>query len=258
MTEARSGHTVQSFDLDMKRLSGVLLEMGELAVRQVGDATRALLERNEELAKEVIAREKELNAYDTRGEEIAIQLIAKRQPMGVDLRAIIVMLKSFTELERVGDEAKKIAKIARRLILDEVEPVEAYRDSVARMAQSAGDALENVLRAIRDEDEDLAIQVAEADKLLDLEYKDALRTIHQEVVTRPALLPVAAEAVLTIKAIERIGDHAKNMAKHVVFQVEGRDVRHIKSRKLAEALGRTGDGEAGEITGPGRDSGPGA
>jgi phosphate transport system protein len=100
--------------------------------------------------------------------------------------------------------------------------------------------------------------VAEADKLLDLEYKDALRTIHQEVVTRPALLPVAAEAVLTIKAIERIGDHAKNMAKHVVFQVEGRDVRHIKSRKLAEALGRTGDGEAGEITGPGRDSGPGA
>jgi phosphate transport system protein len=238
MTEAHAGHTVQSFDQDLKRLSGVLLEMGELAVRQVRDAARALLERDDALAQEVVAREQDMNTFDTNGEELAIQIIAKRQPMGVDLRAVIVMLKSFTELERVGDEAKKIAKIARRMILDEADPVEAYRTSFMRMVGAAEKSLVEVLKAVRDHDEELAIRVAEGDKLLDLEYKDALRAIHEGVVSMPQLLPVAAEAVLIIKAVERIGDHAKNIAKHVVYLVEGKDVRHVKSKRLSEALGK--------------------
>jgi phosphate transport system protein len=239
MTDVHGGHTVQSFDQDLKRLSGILLEMGELAVRQVRDAAQAMLERDDALAQQVVAREKELNAYDTNGEEMAIQVIAKRQPMGVDLRTLIVMLKTFTELERVGDEAKKVAKIARRMILDEADPVDAYRASFMRMVSAAEKSLVDVLQALRDQDENLAIRVAEGDKLLDLEYKDALRAIHEGVVTRPELLPVAAEAVLIIKAIERVGDHAKNIAKHVVYLVEGRDVRHVKSKRLAEALGKT-------------------
>lgn len=240
MTDAHAGHTVQSFDQDLKRLTAELLEMGELAVQQVRDAARALIERDDALAQQVVAREKNINEYDTRGEEMAIQVIAKRQPMGVDLRSVIVMLKSFTELERVGDEAKKIAKIARRMILDEADPVDAYRNSFMRMVAAAEQGLVNVLQAIRDQDGELAIRVAEGDKLLDLEYKDALRAIHEGVVTSPALLPVAAEAVLIIKAIERVGDHAKNMAKLVVYQVEGLDVRHVKSKRLAEAVGKTG------------------
>src|SRR5690606_8949335 len=146
MTEAHGGHTVQSFDQDLKRLTAVLLEMGELAVRQVLDAATALLERDDALAREVIAREKDVNAFDTRGEEMAIQVIAKRQPMGVDLRSVIVMLKSFTELERVGDEAKKIAKIARRMIVDEADPVEAYRTSFSRMVAAAEKSLVDVLQ----------------------------------------------------------------------------------------------------------------
>lgn len=239
MSNLDTGHTVHSFDKDLKALTDILVEMGELAVRQVRDASQALLERNDELAREVVAREKDLNAFDTRGEEGAIQLIAKRQPMGVDLRIIIVTLKSFSELERIGDEAKKIAKIARRMILDEVDPVEAYRASFTRMVTAAEDSLTKALKALRERDADLAVEVAEADKLLDMEYKGALRIIHEGVLQRPALLPVAAEAVLIIKAVERVGDHAKNIAKHVVYLVEGRDVRHIKSKKLAEALGKT-------------------
>jgi len=245
MTDVHGGHTVQSFDQDLKRLSGVLLEMGELAVLQVRDSAQALLERDDALAQQVVAREKDLNAYDTKGEELAIQIIAKRQPMGVDLRSVIVMLKSFTELERVGDEAKKVAKIARRMILDEADPVDAYRTSFMRMVSAAEKSLVDVLQALRERNEDLAIQVVEGDKLLDLEYKHALRAIHEGVMEKPALLPVAAEAVLIIKAVERVGDHAKNIAKHVVYLVEGRDVRHIKSKRLAEALGKAEDTSQG-------------
>lgn len=241
MTSAHTGHTVHSFDQELKRLSGVLFDMGDLAILQVKEAARALLEHDDELARQVIARERDVNGYDTRGEELAIQIIARRQPMGVDLRSVIVMLKSFTELERVGDEAKKVAKIARRMIVDEADPVQAYRASFTRMATAAQDALTGALQALRDHDKERAVQVAEADKLLDLEYKDALRAIHDGVVSNPSLLPVAAEAVLIIKAVERIGDHAKNIAKLVVFQVEGRDVRHVKSKRLAETLGVPGE-----------------
>lgn len=241
MSDVHGGHTVQSFDDDLKGVTRLLLEMGGIAVRQVQDAARALLERDDALAQQVVAREKELNDYDTRGEEIAIQVIARRQPMGSDLRSVVVALKSLTELERIGDEAKKIAKIARRVILDETDPVAAFRPSFTRMAAAAETSLANVLRAVQTLDAQLAVEVAEGDKLLDLEYKEALRAIHEGVVSTPSLLPVAAEAVLIIKAIERVGDHAKNMAKLVVYQVEGRDVRHIKSKHLAEELGKLKD-----------------
>jgi phosphate transport system protein len=238
MSDSHGGHTVHSFDRDLTNLTGVLVQMGELALRQVRDATRALLERDDTLAREVVTREKELNAFDTHGEEVAIQLIAKRQPMGVDLRTIIVTLKGFTELERIGDEAKKVAKIARRMILDEVDPVDVYRQSFTRMVKAAEDSLEKAMKALREQDAALAIEVVEGDRLLDMEYKDALRAIHEGVMARPALLPVAAEAVLIIKAVERVGDHAKNIAKHVLYLVEGKDVRHVKGKRLAEALGK--------------------
>lgn len=241
MSDEHIRHTVHSFDRDLKHLSGVLLEMGDLAVRQVADATRALLERDDALAQEVVAREKELNAFDTNGEELAVQVIAKRQPMGVDLRAVIVMLKGFTELERIGDEAKKLAKIARRAIVDEADPLDVYRENFTRMARRAEDSLTRALNALRAQDSNLAVEVAEGDRLLDIEYKDALRAIYDAVTERPSLLPVAADAVLIIKALERVGDHAKNIAKHVVYLVEGRDVRHVKSKRLARELGKTGD-----------------
>ena len=163
--------------------------------------------------------------------------------MGVDLRSIIVLLKGFTELERAGDEAKKIAKIARRLIAEGGDPIASCREAFERMSAVAQDALEQVLKAVRTRDEELAIWVAEADKQLDREYRAALRAVQEGVAADPALIPLVAESVLVLKAVERIGDHAKNLAKHVIFQIEGIDVRHVKGQRLAEALGRAGSQE---------------
>ena len=238
MSTGPFGHTVRSFDADLQRLTGVLIEMGALAVRQVGDATRALIERDDALAAGVLEREPQLNQYDLLGEEVAMQLIARRQPMGVDLRSIIVLLKGFTELERAGDEAKKIAKITRRLIVEGGDPIASCRESFVRMSAAARDALEQVVEAVRTRDEQLAIRVADADRQLDLEYKAALRAVQEGLVSDPANIPMVTEAVLVLKAVERIGDHAKNLAKNVIFQIEGIDLRHVKGQGLAEALGR--------------------
>ncbi len=240
MNTGPSGHTVRSFDTDLQRLTDVLVEMGGLALRQVSDATRALMERDDALAAGVLDREPQLNDYDLLGEEVAMQLIARRQPMGVDLRSIIVLLKGFTELERAGDEAKKIAKITRRLMVEGGDPIASCRDSFARMSTAACEAIENVLEAVRTRDEALAIRVADADRKLDLEYKAALRAVQEGWVSDPGNISMVTEAALILKAVERIGDHAKNLAKHVIFQIEGIDIRHIKGQRVAEALGQAG------------------
>jgi phosphate transport system protein len=239
MSTSAYGHTVRSFDNELRRFTEVLVEMGGLALRQVSDATRALIERDDSLAVGVLDRESQLNDFDLLGEELAMQLIARRQPMGIDLRSIIVLLKGFTELERVGDEAKKIAKIARRVIADGGDPIASCRDAFVHMSTAAHDALAQVLEAIRERNEEVAIAVAEADKQLDREYKAALRGVQDAVVSSPSNVQLVIEAVLVLKALERIGDHAKNLAKHVIFQVEGIEVRHLKGQRLAEALGRT-------------------
>lgn len=238
MSTSAYGHTVRSFDNDLRRLTAVLVEMGELALRQVSDATRALIERNDSLAVGVLDREPQLNDFDLLGEEVAMQLIARRQPMGIDLRSIIVLLKGFTELERAGDEAKKIAKIARRVIAEGGDPIASCRESFMHMSTAAHDALAQVLEALRDRNEEAAIVVAEADKQLDLEYKAALRSVQDAILSAPSHVRLVVEAVLVLKAVERIGDHAKNLAKHVIFQVEGIEVRHMKGQQLAEALGK--------------------
>lgn len=232
------GHTVRSFDNDLRRLTEVLVEMGDLARRQVNDAARALLERDDSLALEVLERESQLNDFDLLGEEVAMQLIARRQPMGIDLRSIIVLLKGFTELERAGDEAKKIAKIARRVIADGGDPIACCREAFTHMTTTAHDALAKVLAAIRDRNEEAAIAVAEADRQLDREYKKALQDVRDFITSSPSSVPLVIEAVLVLKAVERIGDHAKNLAKHVIFQVEGIDVRHVKGQRLSEALAK--------------------
>lgn len=243
MSTSAYGHTVRSFDNDLRRLTEVLVEMGGLALRQVSDSTRALIERDDVLAVGVLDREPQLNDFDLLGEEVAMQLIARRQPMGSDLRSIIVLLKGFTELERAGDEAKKIAKIARRVIAEDGDPIVSFREIFVRMSTAAHDALAKVLDAIRDRNEEAAIAVAEADKQLDLEYKAALGRVREVIASSPSNAPLVVEAVLVLKAVERIGDHAKNLAKHVIFQIEGIEVRHVKGQRLAEALGKTTAGD---------------
>jgi phosphate transport system protein len=243
MSTSAYGHTVRSFDNDLRRLTAVLVEMGGLALRQVSDSTQALIERDDALAARVLDREPQLNDFDLLGEEVAMQLIARRQPMGSDLRSIIVLLKGFTELERAGDEAKKIAKIARLVIAEGGDPIASFREIFVRMSTAAHDALAQVVEAIRDRNEEAAIAVAEADKQLDLEYKAALRGVREIIASNPANVPRVVEAVLVLKAVERIGDHAKNLAKHVIFQIEGIEVRHMKGQRLAEALGKITPGD---------------
>ena len=230
------GHTVKSYDAQMEHLRSLLLEMGGLVVDQIARSVDAVRERDGESAKLLIAREEVINQYDTDGEELIFNILAKRQPIGPDLRVVLSYMKAITDLERCGDEAKKIAKIARRHADEDTEVVEALTNSAGSMVELAAGLLKEAVEALDDADEEKAVAAAQADARLDAEYKVALRGIHKALVDNPSLIEIAADLVIVIKALERIGDHAKNIAKYVVFIVEGKDVRHVKTKVLDQEI----------------------
>ncbi len=242
MAETHEDHTVRSYDQELDQLSVNLLELGGLVMDQTERAVAALTRRDDALAGTVIEREKEVNAYDTRIEEMALNVLAKRAPVGTDLRTVLAMLKAGTDLERAGDEAKKIAKVARSLTERKVPPTPALVSRVESMTGQITDMLRDVLSALDDSDEALAVNVALGDKQVDKEYRAALATMHEYLKGEQRDLQYVADAIIVLKALERIGDHAKNIAKYVVFVVQGRDVRHIKAKQLKKEMGEDSSG----------------
>jgi phosphate transport system protein len=236
MSQLTEGHTVRAYDAEMERLRNTVLEMGGLVVDQITQAVNAVCGRHDGSAKLVTAREAKVNQYDTEGEELIFNILAKRQPMGADLRVILSYSRTLTDLERSGDEAKKIAKIAKRRIEEDSDVVDAFSEAAGSMGRLAAGLLKSAVEALDEADEQKAVEAAKADARLDAEYKIALRNIHQGLLSNPSLIEVAADLVIVIKALERIGDHAKNIAKYVVFIVEGKDVRHVKPKRLHKEI----------------------
>ncbi|UCC15633.1 MAG: phosphate signaling complex protein PhoU [Gammaproteobacteria bacterium] len=235
-SEFTEGHIVRAYDAELDRLRTLLLEMGGLVVDQIGQAVDAFTEKDRKRTQTVVRREEDVNRYDIEAEELVLNVLAKRQPMGMDLRAIMAITRAVTDLERCGDEAKKIAKIARRRVKDDSEVIEAFSIAAGSMGALAAGLLKSAVEALDEADEEKAIQAAQADARLDAEYKTALRNIHAALISNPSLIEVAADLVIVIKALERIGDHAKNIAKYVVFIVQGKDVRHVKTKALDQEI----------------------
>ena len=236
MTQYTEGHTVRAFDAELEQLRTLVLQMGGLVIDQLQRAVNAIRKRDIGSAKLVVEREATVNQYDIDGEELIFNLLAKRQPMGADLRMIISYIRAITDLERCGDEAKKIAKIARRHIEDGAEIDADFDESTESMGELAVEILRTAVEALDNADAENAIQAAKEDARLDAEYKRSVRSIHDAMISQPGLVDVAADHVVVIKALERIGDHAKNIAKYVVFIVQGRDVRHVKAKALDKEI----------------------
>ncbi len=236
ISEYTEGHTVRAYDAELDRLRTLLLKMGGLVGDQIGLAVDALIEGDVEMTRTVMQREEQVNRYDTEAEELVLHILAKRQPMGMDLRVIIAVMRAIIDLERCGDEAKKIAKIARRLAREDDVELAGLGGSARSMATLAMGLLKEVIEALDDADTERAVRAAQADAELDAEYKLALRDVHTRLIEAPARIEHAADMVIVIKALERIGDHAKNIAKYVIFIVEGKDVRHVKTSVLDKEL----------------------
>ncbi len=228
MSISHDAHTVKQFDIQLANLRNLVLEMGGLVEDQIKNAVKSLDDEDLTLAREVISRDQIINGLQVKIDEDSITLIALRQPVGGDLRLIMSLSKAVTDLERIGDEAEKIARMTIKTYDAVSSPPSAklLRD-VKPMAKLAADMLHACLDALARLDVEMAVDVARGDDNLDQEFQSALRRLITYMMEDPRTIGHAINVLFIIKALERIGDHAKNIAEYIIYLVKGKDVRHV-------------------------------
>lgn len=216
-------HTARSFDADIDLLRSNVMKMGGLVERQVQRAVDAIRLRDQALVAEVLADEEVVNRLHVQTDLMCNRVIAKRQPIAIDLREIIAILHMINDLERIGDEAKKVALKVKRLdgrtLPVPVQPISA-------MAVEACDMLRIALDAYVRQDPALARVLAERDRKLDDQRDAIVADLLANMAHAPDTIGTAMDLVLVVQSLERVGDHAKNIAEYVVNVVEGVDNRH--------------------------------
>jgi phosphate transport system protein len=223
------GHTSKTVDQSLTELRTHAVEMGGLVIDQVSAAVRALLERDLRLAELVLSREPLINDYESRLDRDSLTFIALQQPVANDLRTARAIARAGLELERVGDESKKIARFAAKAgSATAHDPVTAVSRSLRHMATLSSALLRKAVRALDEADPALAREVLDQDKDLDAEFAGALRLVMSFVMEDQQFMRATIDTVFALKGLERIGDHAKNIAEQVLYMVEGERPRKAK------------------------------
>jgi len=220
-------HLSTQFDAELSGISTRVLEMGGLVEAQVAQAVQALSDFSAESADEVLAREGRVNAMEVEIDHDLSTIIARRQPTARDLRLLIAISKSIANLERVGDEAARIARTVQRLVSSGVSSrLRVPMADLAYEAELATSQLRKSLDAFARLDVDRALDVLKHDDEIDKEFDGLLRKLITYMMEDPRTISSSIDLVFVAKAIERVGDHAKNLAEVVIYVVKGQDVRH--------------------------------
>jgi len=227
-------HISKQFDAELEAVRSRVLQMGGLVEEQIVKAVGALASGDIVVLDGVIGDDHRVNAMEVGLDESCSQIIARRQPAAGDLRLVMAVIKTITDLERVGDEAEKIARMAK--LIHAAERQHMPRLELKHVANLALSMLRQALDAFARLDVNAALRVVKQDRGVDDEFRSILRQLITFMMEDPRTISRCLETLFIAKAIERIGDHAKNMAEYVVYMVEGRDVRHTREESHIEGL----------------------
>ncbi|MBY0267665.1 MAG: phosphate signaling complex protein PhoU, partial [Burkholderiales bacterium] len=218
-------HTLKQFDTELEDIRARVLQMGGLVEQQISRAVEALTSGNVALARQVMEDDHRVNALEVTIDEECSTVIAKRQPAAKDLRMILTVVKTITDLERIGDEAAKIARMTLSLYSTD-RPSMPRTTEVQHVGDIAIGMLRNALDAFARLDLTVAAKVVRQDQQVDSEFKAILRQLITFMMEDPRTISHAIDVLFIAKSIERIGDHSKNISEYVVYLVKGKDVRH--------------------------------
>ena len=221
MLNKPTDHIVKAFDEDLKRLNNVIAEMGGLAEAQLSRAVESLVRRNSELATQVVQDDKRIDALETEVGQMTVRMLALRQPMAQDLREVVAAIKIASDIERIGDYAKNIAK--RAIVLSSVQPMKPAA-SIPRMSQLALTIIKDVLDSYIEKDAEGARAAWRRDEEVDEMYNSLFREMLTYMMEDPRNIGPCTHLLFIAKNIERIGDHATNIAEIVYFLVHGRSL----------------------------------
>jgi phosphate transport system protein len=217
-------HIMKQFDEELEEIRTQLMEMGGKVEQQLKNAIKAVIKADSSLAEEVIRDERLVDEMEVDIDEACILIIARRQPAASDLRFVMMVTKAVNDLERIGDEAKKIANHA--IILSEQDSLSQGYKEVRHLGSSVSAMLANALDAFARFDVKAAMSTLEEDAQIDLDYKSALRELVTYMMEDPRSISRAINILWVVRSLERIGDHSKNLCEQIVYVVKGKDIRH--------------------------------
>ena len=224
-------HTSKKFDAELEAIRSRVLQMGGLVEQQITRAMEVLANGDIAQADQVIADDHRVNALEVGIDDDCTHIIAKRQPTASDLRMVMAVIKTITDLERIGDEAQKIARMAKQLHQSDARMSPLLAD-IRYACNIALDMLKTSLDAFARLDVSGAAKVVRQDEEVDERFRAILRQLVTFMMEDPRTISASIDILFIAKAIERIGDHAKNMSEYVVYLVKGKDVRHTSTEEL--------------------------
>lgn len=224
-------HIFKQYDAELEAVRAKVLEMGGLVEQQIVSALEALVKADSKLAKEVMHNDHRVNNLEIQIDEDCSHIIARRQPAAGDLRTVMMIVKTITDLERIGDEATKIARTAQR-IYEEDRMFKPRFTEIKAMVALVREMLRTSLDGFARLDISKTVEVAKQDELVDEQFRSAMRQLITFMLEDPRTISMSLEVLFVAKAIERIGDHAKNIAEYVVYMVKGKDIRHASLQEM--------------------------
>ncbi len=233
-TSDLSHHILSRYNADLQGIRSGVLQMGGLVEQQLHNGVQALAEGDVRLGEEVARLDHKVNAMEVAIDDDCSRVLATRNPTASDLRLIVAVIKTITDLERIGDETEKLGHIAARLGSLE-RPADRYRE-VKHLGDLVAEMVHGALDAFARLDTDAALAVARRDRIVDEEYEAIQRQCITFMMEDPRTIRRALDVLWVARALERIGDHAKNICEYVVYMVLGKDIRHLAIDDVEQAL----------------------
>lgn len=224
-------HISGQFNVELEQIRNDVLKMGGLVEQQLTNALNAVTEADQELARHVLETDFQVNKMEVQIDEACTRIIAKRQPAASDLRLVLAIIKTITDLERIGDEAERIAKVALESFSKEQQEFLVSMDNMGRKALVM---LHNVLDAFARMDVESAFKVHTADKVLDKEYEAITRQLMTYMMEDPRSIPKVMDVIWSVRSLERIGDRCQNISEYIIYFVKGKDVRHTSQSDIKD------------------------
>ncbi len=227
-------HISRQFNTELEDVRNRVLTMGGLVEQQIVDAINALVQGDSELAQEIINNDYKVNSMEVAIDEECSQIIARRQPAAGDLRLVTAVIKTITDLERIGDEAEKIARMAMHLA--EMERPKDHYAEIQTMGNHVRQMVHDAMDAFARMDPETAMRVVREDIKVDREYEGIMRQLMTFMMEDPRTITRVMDVIWSVRALERIGDHARNICEYVIYLVKGKDVRHISLEQMEKEI----------------------
>lgn len=234
MEEHFHQHISRKFNQELEDLRKDVMTMGGLAEQMIADAITALIEGESARAEQVIENDHQVNDMEKRIDQQCIQILARRQPTASDLRLVMAIIKTVNDIERVGDEAEQIAKMAIRLVSRD-RPRGNYRE-LETMGAHVRTMIRDALNGFARLEPEVAISLKRQDQKVDAEYEAILRQYYSYLVEEPRNTSRILDSIWVARSLERIGDHAKNIGEYIVYMVQGKDIRRASVEEIEQSL----------------------